>query len=97
MTKERNMWVELLINGQQISIQCEQNETIETVYTRCLTKLCRKIDLNNTQFLYNGKIVQSSIPLLDMITSNDKSRNRLSIIVIKNENKFNKNNNDIEF
>ena len=97
MTKERNMWVELLINGQQISIQCEQNETIETVYTRCLTKLCRKIDLDNTQFLYNGKIVQSSIPLLDMITSNDKSRNRLSIIVIKNENKFNKNNNDIEF
>ena len=91
------MWVELLINGQQISIQCEQNETIETVYTRCLTKLCRKIDLDNTQFLYNGKIVQSSIPLLDMITSNDKSRNRLSIIVIKNENKFNKNNNDIEF
>ena len=91
------MWVELLINGQQISIQCEQNETIETVYTRCLTKLCRKIDLNNIQFLYNGKIVQSSIPLLDMITSNDKSRNRLSIIVIKNENKFNKNNNDIEF
>ena len=97
MTKERNMWVELLINGQQISIQCEQNETIETVYTRCLTKLCRKIDLNNTQFLYNGKIVQPSIPLLDVITSNDKSRNRLSIIVIKNENKFNKNNNDIEF
>ena len=97
MTKERNMWVELLINGQQISIQCEQNETIETVYTRCLTKLCRKIDLNNIQFLYNGKIVQPSIPLLDMITSNDKSRNRLSIIVIKNENKFNKNNNDIEF
>ena len=91
------MWVELLINGQQISIQCEQNETIETVYTRCLTKLCRKIDLNNTQFLYNGKIVQPSIPLLDMITSNDKSRNRLSIIVIENENKFNKNNNDIEF
>ena len=91
------MWVELLINGQQISIQCEQNETIETVYTRCLTKLCRKIDLNNIQFLYNGKIVQPSIPLLDMITSNDKSRNRLSIIVIKNENKFNKNNNDIEF
>ena len=97
MTKERNMWVELLINGQQISIQCEQNETIETVYTRCLTKLCRKIDLNNIQFLYNGKIVQPSIPLLDVITSNDKSRNRLSIIVIKNENKFNKNNNDIEF
>ena len=97
MTKERNMWVELLINGQQISIQCEQNETIETVYTRCLTKLCRKIDLNNTQFLYNGKIVQPSIPLLDVITSNDKSRNRLSILVIKNENKFNKNNNDIEF
>ena len=91
------MWVELLINGQQISIQCEQNETIETVYTRCLTKLCRKIDLNNIQFLYNGKIVQPSIPLLDVITSNDKSRNRLSIIVIKNENKFNKNNNDIEF
>ena len=93
------MWVELLINGQQISIQCEQNETIETVYTRCLTKLCRKIDLNNTQFLYNGKIVQPSIPLLDMITPNpnDKSRNRLSIIIIKNENKFNKNNNDIEF
>ena len=91
------MWVELLINGQQISIQCEQNDTIETVYTRCLTKLCRKIDLNNTQFLYNGKIVQPSIPLLDVITSNDKSRNRLSIIVIKNENKFNKNNNDIEF
>ena len=97
MTKERNMWVELLINGQQISIQCEQNETIETVYTRCLTKLCRKMDLNNTQFLYNGKIVKPSIPLLDVITSNDKSRNRLSIIVIKNENKFNKNNNDIEF
>ena len=91
------MWVELLINGQQISIQCEQNETIQTVYTRCLTKLCRKIDLNNIQFLYNGKIVQPSIPLLDVITSNDKSRNRLSIIVIKNENKFNKNNNDIEF
>ena len=91
------MWVELLINGQQISIQCEQNETIETVYTRCLTKLCRKTDLNNIQFLYNGKIVQPSIPLLDVITSNDKSRNRLSIIVIKNENKFNKNNNDIEF
>ena len=97
MTKERNMWVELLINGQQISIQCEQNETIETVYTRCLTKLCRKIGLNNIQFLYNGKIIQPSIPLLDVITSNDKSRNRLSIIVIKNENKFNKNNNDIEF
>ena len=97
MTKERNMWVELLINGQQISIQCEQNETIETVYTRCLTKLCRKIDLNNTQFLYNGKIVKPLIPLLDMITPNDKSRNRLSIIVIENENKFNKNNNDIEF
>ena len=97
MTKERNMWVELLINGQQISIQCEQNETIETVYTRCLTKLCRKIDLNNIQFLYNKKIVKPSIPLLDVITSNDKSRNRLSIIVIKNENKFNKNNNDIEF
>ena len=91
------MWVELLINGQQISIQCEQNETIETVYTRCLTNLCRKIDLNNIQFLYNGKIVQPSIPLLDVITSNDKSRNRLSIIIIKNENKFNKNNNDIEF
>lgn len=82
------MWAELLINGQQISIQCQQNETIENLYTRCLSKFCQKPDFNGVSFLYNGKIAQPSMPLYQVMNSYDKNRNRLTIIVNKNEDGF---------
>ena len=89
------MWAELLINGQQISIQCQQNESIENVYTRCLSKFCQKPDLDSVNFLYNGKIAQPSMTLNQVMNPSDKNRNRLSIIVNKNDDGFVKHKNVI--
>ena len=89
------MWAELLINGQQISIQCQQNESIENVYTRCLSKFCQKPDLDSVNFLYNGKIAQPSMTLNQVMNPYDKNRNRLSIIVNKNDDGFVKHKNVI--
>ena len=89
------MYVELLINGENNPIQCQQDETIEKVYKRCLSKLYKKPDLNAVSFLYNGKLEEPSKTLIQVINPIDKSRNRLSIIVNKNDDGFIKHNNII--
>ena len=89
------MWAELLINGEQIEIPCQQNETIEKVYTRCLSKRYQKPNLNAVSFLYNGKMAEPSKTLLQVMNPTDKNRNRLSIIVNKSDVGFVKHNNVI--
>ena len=82
------MWVELLINGEQINIQCQQNETIEKVYSKCFSKFYQKPNLNAVNFLYDGKTADPSKTLMQVMNSSDKSRNRLSIIVNKTDDGF---------
>ena len=82
------MWVELLINGEQINIQCQQNETIEKVYSKCFSKFYQKPNLNAVNFLYDGKTADPSKTLMQVMNSSDKSRNRLSIIVNKIDDGF---------
>ena len=86
------MWVELLINGEQINIQCQPNETIEKVYSKCFSKFYQKPDINAVSFLYNGKMAEPSKTLLQVMNPTDKNRNRLSIIVNKTDDGFVKHN-----
>ena len=73
------------IEGEQIVIQCLEDETIENLYVKCLNKLNKGIDLNDTAFMYNGKMAEPFAKIKDIINRHDKERNRLSIIVNKND------------
>ena len=81
------MEAELDIEGQKIKVQCEENESIESIYRKTLNKI-QKEEENNIIFLYNGLAQKSGQKIKDIINIDDKKRKRLSILTTKNETEF---------
>ena len=81
------MWAEFNIEGEPINVQCQENDTIENVYLKCLTKIQKKSEDNNIVFVYNGKVAETGLQIKDIINSLDRNRKKLSIITYKNVSK----------
>ena len=77
------MEVELDIEGEKINIQCQENDSIERVYDKYLTKSIKKNKENNIIFLYNGESQKSFLRIKDIINEDDKIRKKLSIVGTK--------------
>ena len=79
------MWAEFYINGETITVPCRESEAINEIFPRCESKLQKKLDIQYVNFIYNGGMAQNNIPLTRVINQEDRKRNRLSILVNKND------------
>jgi len=72
--------------GLKISIQCKENEIMKNICQRFLNKI--KEDKNNKYFSYNGNAgdkFDENLTFEQMINSEDKKRNKMNVLVFKNE------------
>ena len=77
--------------GNNIMIQCEQNEKVSEILKKYAAK--GQIDITKVYFLYNGSNIKDDIneneelKLEELINNNDKERNEMTILVndINNE------------
>ena len=79
--------------GLKIVIQCKENEIMKNICQRFFNKI--KEDKNNIYFLYNGTLgdkFDENLTFEQMINSEDKKRNKMHILVCKNEKEENINN-----
>lgn len=80
------MWAEFIIEGEPINVQCQENDTIENAYLKCLTKIQKKRE-NDIVFVYNGKVAETGLQIKDIINREDRNRKKLSIITDKSVSK----------
>ena len=76
------MWAEFTIDGDNIKVQCQENDSIENLYAKCLAKIQKKQD-EDIVFMYNGKIAEPKLKIKDIINREDRARKKLSIITDK--------------
>ena len=81
------MYAELNIDGQQVELQCQDNERIEDLYLRGMTKI-QKEPSNEIVYMYNGKNPEPKVQIKDIINRADRNRNRLSLIISTQEERF---------
>ena len=75
--------VEFNYKGTKVIIRCKENEIMKNICQSFKEKV--KEDKNNLYFLYIGSILDENLTFEQMINSEDKKRNRMSILVFKNE------------
>ena len=88
--------VEFNYNGAKTIIQCQSNEKMKNICQNFANKI--QINKNEIYFLYDGKAgnqFNEELTFEEMINSEDKKRNKMSIIVFKNENLDKEEENDI--
>ena len=84
--------VEFDFNGNKKIIQCGLNDKINNICQIYLNKINK--DKNDVYFSYNGNtknIFNEELTFTEMINSEDKERNKMNILVFKNEIKFDEN------
>ena len=74
---------EFIYKGRSIIIQCNENEKLEGIITRFYLKV--KENVGNMYFLYSSKIVDINSTFINLANSEDKKRNKISILVHDNE------------
>ena len=79
------MHAEFIINGNSMTMQCQEDEMLEDVYLRLLKKMNKEPDFSDPIFLYNGTTSESKVRIKDIISKTDRERKVLSIIVDNNE------------
>ena len=77
--------VEFIYNGEKIIIQCNLNDKMKDIFNKYIIKL--GIEINSVYFLYGGNIIKEDLILEEIISNEDKKRNKMNIIV----NQINKN------
>ena len=78
--------VEFYYNDIKTIIQCNLNDKIKDIYQNYLNKINE--DKNNIYFSYNGiagNNFNEELTFQEMINSEDKKRNKMNILVFKNE------------
>ena len=80
--------VEFKYEDSIIVIQCTLNEKMKDIIERYKSKMDKNLD--NTVFLYNGEIVKGDLSLEDQANNADKQRNKMCILVNKNNDIDNK-------
>ena len=73
------MEVNFHFQGNIIPIQCKQNEKIKEIYQKFGLKI--QNDINSLQFLYNGTIINDKKILEELLSVEDKKRNKMDIVV----------------
>ena len=70
---------ELIYKGEKTDIQCNENEKLEEIIKR----FCLKLELNieNMYYLYAGNIADMNSTFVNLANSEDKKRNKISILV----------------
>ena len=88
--------VEFIYNEAKTIVQCKLNDKINNIiYHNYLNKINEK-ELNNIFFSYNGNTgitFNEEITFKEIINPEDKKRNKMIILVFKNEVKIEENNN----
>ena len=70
--------------GKNIIIQCNENEKIEEIITRFLTKI-DNIENKNLIYLYNGTKINKELKYIEQANEIDKNSMKMDIIVTKLE------------
>ena len=70
--------------GKNIIIQCNENEKIEEIITRFLTKI-DNIENKNLIYLYNGTKINKELKYKEQANEIDKNSMKMDIIVTKLE------------
>ena len=86
------MIVEFNFYGAKVTIQCKSDEKMKNIYEHYANKI--QLDIKKIYFSYDGKAVDQfneDLTLEDMINSEDKERNKMSILVFSNESTNNDN------
>ena len=65
--------------NQETTILCKDKEKIKEIIKKLAEKI--DLDLNNTYFIYNGKIVNEKLTYIELINQEDKKRKAMNIIV----------------
>ena len=71
--------VEFFWNGERTIIQCDQNEKMEEIIKKYLTKLEKTADKIN--FLYGGGLLDLKLTFEEIASTEDKRRKRMCILV----------------
>ena len=78
--------VEFNYNGTKVIIQCKENEVMKNICQSFIKKI--EEDKNNIYFSYNGNAgnkFDENLTFEQMINSEDKKRNKMNILVFKDE------------
>ena len=78
-----NAMVVFILNGNQTVIQCLINEKMRNIINKFNIK--SKININNTQYLYNGNQINLDVTFYEQANTYDKQRKVMSILVYTNE------------
>ena len=71
--------VEFNYKGKTIIIQCQEEEKMEEIFNKFVSKI--ELDINNIYFLYSGNKINSQLTFSEIINDIDKERKIISIIV----------------
>ena len=76
--------VEFSYEGYNTTIQCQKYDTISTIIQSFSTEC--GVEPNSVHFLYNGtKITNSDLTFEQLANTNDKTRNKMNILVISSK------------
>ena len=78
--------VEFIYNGSNIIIQCKKNEKMKKIWENFINRI--KENKDNIYFSYDGKTgntFDENITFENMINPEDKKRNKMNIVIFKNE------------
>ena len=88
--------VEFIYNGNTTIVQCKLNDKINNIICNNYLNKIEEKDQNNIYFSYNGNngiTFNEDITFQEIINPEDKKRNKMIILVFKNENQIEENNN----
>jgi len=85
--------IEFQYLGRIIYIYSNLNETTETIFKKLQEKIQK--DINNIQFIYGGKNINSKKFLFEIINNYDKERKIMTVIAYDNSNEKSNNNKNL--
>ena len=74
---------EFIYKGGKTDIQCQEEDKIEDIIQKFCTKIGKRIE--EMYYLYGGSIIDKNLKFINLINSEDKLRNKISILVNDDE------------
>ena len=81
--------IEFDYNGNVILIQCNEKDLMKDIISEYVTKA--NLELNSLYFLYTGNIIKEELTVDELISLEDKKRNKMTILVYFIEKEIDKN------
>lgn len=77
--------VDFLYNGKNLTIQCNNNDSMKEIVNKFLFK--SSLNINSVYFLYGGnKLLDYDITFDNLANLDDKFRNKMNILVVDKPN-----------